>query len=117
MRPTASEDPVPIERMRISTATSKSSPWCSIGRLTSSAGGMDRGPSTWSVVDWVIEVEQSAPLAWEPFEYEPGTVLRIASAQIKRFRDTPELNFGNATRFERFHDATFPSGWSTRCLC
>lgn len=109
VRPTASEDPVPIERIADLD-----------GDIEVIAMVLDRAPDVIRRRDGsgTIDVvrgrlgDRSGTigfLSWEPFEYEPGTVLRIASAQIKRFRDTPELNFGRATRFERFHDATFPS--------
>ena len=46
-------------------------------------------------------------LSWEPFEHEVGTLLKIDGAQVRRFRDTPELNFGRTTRIEVFHDTNF----------
>ena len=46
-------------------------------------------------------------LSWEPFEHEVGTLLKIDGAQVRSFRDTPELNFGRTTRIEVFHDASF----------
>jgi len=46
-------------------------------------------------------------LSWEPFEHEVGTLLKIDGAQVRSFRDTPELNFGRTTRIEVFHDANF----------
>ena len=32
-------------------------------------------------------------LSWEPFEFEVGSLLKVDGAQVKTFRDTPELNF------------------------
>lgn len=46
-------------------------------------------------------------LSWEPFDHEVGTLLKIDGAQVRSFRDTPELNFGRTTRIEVFHDANF----------
>ena len=46
-------------------------------------------------------------LSWEPFEHEVGTLVKIDGAQVRSFRDTPELNFGRTTRIEVFHDANF----------
>jgi len=46
-------------------------------------------------------------LSWEPFEHEVGTLLKIDGAQVRSFRDTPELNFGRTTRIEVYHDAQF----------
>ena len=46
-------------------------------------------------------------LSWEPFEHEVGTLLKIDGAQVRSFRDTPELNFGRTTRIEIYHDAQF----------
>ncbi|MCH1540036.1 MAG: hypothetical protein L7S56_01185 [Candidatus Poseidonia sp.] len=46
-------------------------------------------------------------LSWEPFDHEVGTLLKIDGAQVRSFRDTPELNFGRTTKIEVFHDANF----------
>jgi ssDNA-binding replication factor A large subunit len=46
-------------------------------------------------------------LSWEPFDHEVGALLKIDGAQIRSFRNTPELNFGRTTRIEVFHDANF----------
>ena len=46
-------------------------------------------------------------LSWEPFEHEIGSLVKIDGAQVKTFRDTPELNFGRTTKIETFHDANF----------
>lgn len=46
-------------------------------------------------------------LSWEPFEHEVGTLLKIDGAQVRSFRDTPELNFGRTTQIEVFHDSKF----------
>ena len=46
-------------------------------------------------------------LSWEPFSHEVGSLIKIDGAQVKTFRDTPELNFGRTTKIESFHDANF----------
>ena len=46
-------------------------------------------------------------LSWEPFEHEVGTLLKFDGAQVRSFRNTPELNFGRTTRIEVYHDASF----------
>ena len=46
-------------------------------------------------------------LSWEPFAHEIGSLIKIDGAQVKTFRDTPELNFGRTTKIEPFHDANF----------
>jgi len=39
--------------------------------------------------------------------HEIGSLIKIDGAQVKTFRDTPELNFGRTTKIEPFHDANF----------
>ncbi|GIR34261.1 MAG: replication protein A [Methanobacteriota archaeon] len=46
-------------------------------------------------------------LSWEPFSHEVGSLIKIEGAQVKTFRDTPELNFGRTTKIESFHDTNF----------
>jgi ssDNA-binding replication factor A large subunit len=46
-------------------------------------------------------------LSWEPFEHEVGTLLKFDGAQVRSFRNTPELNLGRTTRVEVYHDASF----------
>ncbi len=46
-------------------------------------------------------------LSWEPFEHEVGTLVKIDGAQVRTFRDTPELNFGRTTKVEIYHDSNF----------
>ncbi len=46
-------------------------------------------------------------LSWEPFSHEVGSLIKIDGAQVRTFRDTPELNFGRTTKIESFHDANF----------
>jgi replication factor A1 len=48
-------------------------------------------------------------LSWESFEHEIGTLLKFENAQVKVFRDTPEINIGSSTRIEVFHDSNFAS--------
>ena len=44
-----------------------------------------------------------------PFEHPVGTLLKIEGAAIRRFRNTPELNIGDRTKVEIFHDGGFAS--------
>tara|TARA_B100000003_G_C10920582_1_gene367082 strand:+ start:132 stop:1823 length:1692 start_codon:yes stop_codon:yes gene_type:complete len=46
-------------------------------------------------------------LSWEPFEHEVGSLVKIDGAQVRTFRDTPELNFGRTTKVEIYHDSNF----------
>jgi len=46
-------------------------------------------------------------LSWEPFEHEVGSLIKVDGAQVRTFRDTPELNFGRTTKVEIFHDKNF----------
>jgi len=46
-------------------------------------------------------------LSWEPLAHEVGTLLKIEGAQVRTFRDTPELNFGRTTKIEVYHDKNF----------
>ncbi|MBT6845404.1 MAG: hypothetical protein HOA11_06605 [Euryarchaeota archaeon] len=46
-------------------------------------------------------------LSWEPFDHEVGTLLKIEGAQVRTFRDTPELNFGRTSKIEIYHDKNF----------
>ena len=85
---------------------------CVVGRLMSSrADQIHRrdGSGSIDVVRGRLADESGAIgfLSWEPFEYEVGTLLKIDGAQVKTFRDTPELNFGRTTKIEPFHDANF----------
>ncbi len=85
---------------------------CIVGRLMSSrADQIHRrdGSGSIDVVRGRLADESGAIgfLSWEPFEYEVGTLLKIDGAQVKTFRDTPELNFGRTTKIEPFHDANF----------
>ena len=48
-------------------------------------------------------------LSWVPLEHEPGTLLKIDGASVRKFRETPEINIGDRTRIEVFHDTAFAS--------
>lgn len=48
-------------------------------------------------------------VCWGDFEHEVGSLLRVEGASVRRFRDTPELNIGDRTRVEVFHDGNFAS--------
>ncbi len=46
-------------------------------------------------------------VSWGEFDHPVGTLLRIEGAAIRRFRDTPELNIGEQTKVEVYHDKGF----------
>ena len=48
-------------------------------------------------------------LSWEPLDLEVGQLVKIDGANVRTFRDTPELNFGRTTTIEAYHDAAFAS--------
>ena len=43
------------------------------------------------------------------FEHSVGTLLKIEGAAIRRFRNTPELNIGDRTKVEIYHEEGFSS--------
>jgi len=51
---------------------------------------------------------QMSFLCWGEFNHEVGALLRFEGANIRRFRDTPEVNFSDRTKIEVFRDAAFP---------
>ncbi|MED6296923.1 MAG: hypothetical protein VX828_01350, partial [Candidatus Thermoplasmatota archaeon] len=51
---------------------------------------------------------QMSFLCWGSFNHEVGELLRFEGANVRRFRDTPELNFSDRTSIEVFRDAAFP---------
>ena len=46
---------------------------------------------------------------FDTFEHPVGTLLKIEGAAIRRFRNTPELNIGERTKVEIYHDEGFSS--------
>ena len=48
-------------------------------------------------------------ISWSDFNHEPGSLIKIDRATIRRFRDTPELNIGDLTKIESYHDNSFAS--------
>ena len=46
-------------------------------------------------------------LSWESFDHEVGSLIKIENAQVRTFRDTPEINIGSSTKIEIYHDANF----------
>ena len=46
--------------------------------------------------------------AWDGLDYSAGTLVKIRDAQVRRFRNLPDLNIGRTTIIEEYHDATFP---------
>jgi len=47
-------------------------------------------------------------VSWIPFSQEPGTLLKIEGASIRRFRNNPEINFNDGTKIELYRDSKFP---------
>ena len=48
-------------------------------------------------------------VSWVDFNHDIGDLIKIEKSQIKRFRETPELNIGQYTKVESFRDSKFPS--------
>ena len=48
-------------------------------------------------------------VSWVDFNHQVGDLIKIEKSQIKRFRETPELNIGQYTKVENFRDSKFPS--------
>jgi len=48
-------------------------------------------------------------LSWVPIEHEVGSLVKIDSAMVKKFRETPEININDRTMIEIFHDKSFAS--------
>jgi len=47
-------------------------------------------------------------LSWKALDISEGDLVKIENAQVKRFRDTPEINIGDFTKIEPYHDGAFP---------
>ncbi|HJL64282.1 MAG TPA: hypothetical protein QGF70_01725, partial [Candidatus Thalassarchaeaceae archaeon] len=48
-------------------------------------------------------------ISWSEFNHEPGSLLKIERATVRRYRDTPEINIGDLTKIEPYHDNAFAS--------
>ena len=48
-------------------------------------------------------------LSWKNLDVAEGDLVKIGNAQVKRFRDTPEINIGDYTKIEPYHDGAFPT--------
>jgi len=48
-------------------------------------------------------------LSWKALEVKEGDLVKIENAQVKRFRETPEINIGDYTKIEPYHDGAFPT--------
>ena len=46
-------------------------------------------------------------LSWESFDHEVGSLIKIENAQVRVFRETPEINIGSSSKIEIFHDSNF----------
>ena len=104
--PVASNDPIDIN------AIPKEGYICVVGRVLASRPDVIHRKDGSGSIDVVRgrfadDTGTIGFLSWEPFDYEVGTLLKIDGAQVKSFRDTPELNFGRTTRIEVYHDANF----------
>lgn len=85
-----------------------------VGRLLASRNDVIHrkdGSGTIDVVRGRIADDSGAIgfLSWEPFEHEVGSLLKIENANIRTFRNTPEINIGTGTRIEIYHDTNFSS--------
>jgi len=47
-------------------------------------------------------------VSWVEFNYNIGDLIKIEKAQIRRFRETPELNISQYTKIENYRDSKFP---------
>ena len=46
-------------------------------------------------------------LSWKNLDYEQGDLIKIKGASVRKFRDTPEINFNDGTIVEIYHDSEF----------
>ena len=46
-------------------------------------------------------------LSWKNLDYEQGDLIKIKGASVRKFRDTPEINFNDGTIVEVYHDSEF----------
>ena len=46
-------------------------------------------------------------LSWKNLDYEQGDLIKIKGASVRKFRDTPEINFYDGTIVEVYHDSEF----------
>ena len=104
--PVASNDPIDI------SAIPKDGYICVVGRVLASRPDVIHRKDGSGSIDVVRgrladDTGTIGFLSWEPFEHQVGTLVKIDGAQVKSFRDTPELNFGRTTRIEVYHDANF----------
>ena len=90
---------------------------CVVGRILSSRPDQIHrkdGSGSLDVVRGRIADESGTIgfLSWEPFDHEVGALVKIDGAQVRTFRDTPELNFGRTTKVELYHDSNFANAES-----
>ena len=48
-------------------------------------------------------------LSWKKLEFRQGDLIKIKGASVRKFRDTPEINFNDGTIIEIYHDSEFAS--------
>ena len=101
----------PGEPVEINTITSEGSVTV-VGRLLASRKDQIHrkdGSGSIDVVRGRIADDSGAIgfLSWESFDHEVGSLIKIENAQVRTFRDTPEINIGSSTKIEIYHDANF----------
>ena len=101
----------PGEPVEINTITSEGSVTI-VGRLLASRKDQIHrkdGSGSIDVVRGRIADDSGAIgfLSWESFDHQVGSLIKIENAQVRTFRDTPEINIGSSTKIEIYHDANF----------
>ena len=101
----------PGEPVEINTITSEGSVTV-VGRLLASRKDQIHrkdGSGSIDVVRGRIADDSGAIgfLSWESFDHQVGSLIKIENAQVRTFRDTPEINIGSSTKIEIYHDANF----------
>ena len=46
-------------------------------------------------------------LSWKSLDFANGDLVKIKGASVRKFRDTPEINFNDGTIIELYHDSEF----------
>lgn len=102
----------PDEPVSIAEANQADGMVCVVGRILSKREDVIRkkdGSGNLDVVKGRIADDTGSIgfVSWEPFAHEVGTLLKFSRANIRRFRNSPELNLGRTTKVEIFHDVNF----------
>ena len=57
----------------------------------------------------LVDESGSIPFtSWIPFSQDPGTLLKINGASIRKYRQTPQMSFDDSTKIELYRDGKFP---------